>query len=96
MWGDILRVNKSFEAGTFRTGVWYETSDTDRHQYDLDLTLGVRDPRETKPTPVQSPSVLFDQQSTIRHVPNARPARVQSAVADGFGRERIYTVTGKL
>jgi len=68
VWGDILRVNKSFEAGTFRTGVWYETSDTDRHQYDLDLTLGVRDPRETKPTPVQSPSVLFDQQSTIRNV----------------------------
>jgi iron complex outermembrane recepter protein len=68
VWGDILRVNKSFEAGTLRTGVWYETSDTDRHQYDLDLTLGVRDPRETKPTPVQSPSVLFDQQSTIRNV----------------------------
>jgi iron complex outermembrane receptor protein len=68
VWGDILRVNKSFDAGTLRTGVWYETSDTDRHQYDLDLTLGVRDPRETKPTPVQFPSVLFDQQSTIRNV----------------------------
>jgi iron complex outermembrane recepter protein len=66
--GDILRVNKSFDAGTLRTGVWYETSDTDRHQYDLDLTLDVRDPRETKPAPVQFPDVLFDQRSTIRNV----------------------------
>jgi iron complex outermembrane receptor protein len=68
VWGDILRLNKSIEPGTFRTGVWYERSDTDRHQYDLDLTLGVRDPRETKPAPVTFPDVLFDQQSTIHNV----------------------------
>ncbi|CAM3849560.1 TonB-dependent receptor [Roseateles saccharophilus] len=63
--GGIFRVENQFEAGTLRAGVWTESSDTDRHQYDLDLTLGVRDPRETKPAPVQYPSVLFDQQSRI-------------------------------
>lgn len=68
VYGDIFRINKQFDAGTLRTGLWYEYSDTDRHQYDLDLTLAVRDPRETKPAPVQFPSVLFDQQSTIRNV----------------------------
>lgn len=69
VYGDIFRLNKQFDAGVLRTGVWYEYSDTDRHQYDLDLTLGgVRDPRETKPAPVQNPSVLFDQQSTIHNL----------------------------
>ncbi|GAB3452964.1 TonB-dependent receptor [Massilia terrae] len=69
VYGDIFRLNKRLDAGTFRTGLWYEYSDTDRHQYDLDLTLGgIRDPRETKPAPVQNPSVLFDQQSNIRNV----------------------------
>ncbi len=69
VYGDIFRLNKQFERGILRTGLWYEYSDTDRHQYDLDLTLGgIRDPRETKPTPVQNPSVLFDQQSNIRNV----------------------------
>ncbi len=66
-YGDILKLSKKFDSGLLRTGFWYEYSDTDRHQYDLDLTLGVRDPRETKPTPLQFPSVLFDQQSTIRN-----------------------------
>ena len=67
-YGDIFKVSKKMAAGTARMGFWYETSDTDRHQYDLDLTLGnIRDPRETKPVPVTNASVLFDQQSTIRN-----------------------------
>lgn len=66
--GDIFKLSKSFDAGTARVGVWYEYADTDRHQYDLDLTLGLPDPRETKPAPVQNPTILFDQQSTIRNV----------------------------
>jgi len=68
-WGDIFKLSKEMEIGTFRTGFWYETSDTDRHQYDLDLSLGskVRDPRETKPTPVTYADILFDQQSTIKN-----------------------------
>ena len=66
--GDILKVVKQTGMGTARVGIWYEHSDTNRHQYDLDLTLGgVRDPRETKPAPVLNPSVLFDQQSTIKN-----------------------------
>ena len=67
VYGGIFKVTKQFEPGLLRVGAWLETSDTDRHQYDIDLTLGnVRDPRETKPTPVQFPSVLFDQQSKIK------------------------------
>ncbi|MGO4379649.1 TonB-dependent receptor [Pseudoduganella sp. RAF53_2] len=68
VYGDIFKVSKEMQAGLARAGFWYEYSDTDRHQYDIDLTLGnIRDPRETKPTPVTFPSVLFDQQSTIRN-----------------------------
>ncbi len=67
VYGDIFKITKKMSIGTARAGLWYETSDTDRHQYDLDLTLGnIRDPRETKPAPVQNPSVLFDQQSKIK------------------------------
>ncbi len=66
VFGAILKGSKQFSMGLLRAGVWLEKSDTDRHQYDIDLTLGnIRDPRETKPTPVQFPSVLFDQQSKI-------------------------------
>jgi iron complex outermembrane receptor protein len=66
VYGSIVKATKETSAGLFRLGAWGEKSYTDRHQYDIDLTLGnIRDPRETKPTPVQSPSVLFDQQSKI-------------------------------
>ena len=68
-YGAIVSAARQFEPGLLRVGAWYEYSDTDRHQYDIDLTLGnVRDPRETKPTPLRLPSVLFDQQSNIRTV----------------------------
>ena len=68
VYGNILKVSKTSQAGVARAGAWYEQSDTDRHQYDLDLTLGnLRDPRETKPAPVQYASVLFDQQSSIKN-----------------------------
>lgn len=69
VYGDIFKLTKKFDSGLARAGLWIEKSTTDRHQYDLDLTLGnIRDPRETKPTPVQYPSVLFDQQSNIKTV----------------------------
>jgi len=69
VYGAIFKAIKQFSLGLLRAGVWADRSDTDRHQYDIDLTLGnVRDPRETKPTPVQYPSVLFDQQSKISSV----------------------------
>lgn len=66
VYGAIVKGTRQFDAGLLRAGLWVEKSDTDRHQYDIDLSLGnIRDPRETKPTPVQYPSVLFDQQSKI-------------------------------
>ncbi len=69
VYGGIFNTAKQFTAGQLRFGTWIEHSDTDRHQYDLDLSLGnIRDPRETKPTPVTFPSVLFEQQSSIKNV----------------------------
>jgi iron complex outermembrane receptor protein len=69
VYGSIVKATRQFDAGALRVGAWIEKSDTDRHQYDIDLSLGnIRDPRETKPTPLQLPSVLFDQQSTIKTV----------------------------
>ncbi len=66
VYGGIFKAEKQLTAGLLRAGLWAEQSDTDRHQYDLDLTQGnIRDPRETKPLPLQFPSVLFDQQSKI-------------------------------
>lgn len=80
--GGIFKGTLQTDVGLLRAGVWLEKSNTDRHQYDLDLTLGnIRDPRETKPTPVQFPSVLFDQQSRIT---TAQPfAEFEWEVANG-------------
>ena len=94
VYGDIFKATKTLNAGVVRAGFWYEKADTDRHQYDIDLTLGnVRDPRETKPAPVLNPSVLFDQQSTIK---NFQPfaefewhATAATTVTPGFKLVRI-------
>ena len=71
--GDIFKATKQLYSGLIRAGLWYETSDTDRHQYDLDLTTGGYNRKEgtvangsflpgtTRPID----SVLFDQQSKI-------------------------------
>ncbi len=68
VYGGIFKATKELSPGLLRAGVWLEKADTDRHQFDIDLTLGnIRDPRETKPTPVQNSSVLFDQKSTIKN-----------------------------
>ena len=66
VYGILANAEKQFDHGLLRAGLWLERSATDRHQYDLDLTLGVRDPREkTEPK-----SVKFDQQS---HIESTQP-----------------------
>ena len=81
--GDIVKATQRLGAGLARVGLWYETSSTDRHQYDLDLSLGnIRDPRETSPVPVTNASVKFDQQSKIS---TAQPfAEFEWAAAPGL------------
>ncbi len=82
VYGTILNAEKQFGIGVLRGGVWYERSASDRHQYDLDLTLNVRDPRETKPTPLQLPSVKFDQ---ISHIVSSQPyVEFEWAAAQGL------------
>ena len=68
VYGVMMNVDKDLSVGVLRAGVWYEWSRTDRHQYDLDLTLGVPNPAETSPTPVQYPTIKFDQQSSILNI----------------------------
>ena len=74
VYGNIFKATKKIEAGLLRAGLWYETSSTDRHQYDVDLTSGAFNriegtaangsflPGTSRPID----SVLFDQQSKIR------------------------------
>ncbi len=38
-WGNITRLNREFSFGTLHTGLWVETSSTNRHTYDFDWTL---------------------------------------------------------
>ena len=76
VWGDIFKATKKFDAGLARMGVWLETSSTDRHQYDLDLTTGAYNRVEgtvangafLSGTNRPIDSVLFDQQSKIRNI----------------------------
>ncbi len=72
--GDIFKATKKMDAGLARVGLWYETSSTDRHQYDIDMTTGAYNriegtaangaflPGTNRPID----SVLFDQQSKIK------------------------------
>lgn len=72
--GNIFKATKQFDAGLARAGLWYETSDTDRHQYDLNLTTGgynrvegtVANSTFLAGTNRPIDSVLFDQQSKIK------------------------------
>ena len=62
VWGGIFKGEKAFDAGLLRAGLWLDQSNTDRHQYDRDLTLGVI------PNPVEKTApfdVLFHQLSKI-------------------------------
>ena len=76
VFGDSFKVSKNLESGVFRTGVWLEKADTNRHNYDLDLTTMMPNrvdgtaanaallPGSTRPLD----SVLYDQKSTIQSV----------------------------
>ena len=74
VYGNIFKATKQIEAGLLRAGLWYETSSTDRHQYDIDLTTGAYNRIEGTAAngnflagtnrPIDS--VLFDQQSKVK------------------------------
>lgn len=75
VWGDMFKATQKMEEGLARVGVWYETSSTDRHQYDLDLTTGGYNRIESTANantlagtnrPIDS--VKFDQQSSIKSI----------------------------
>lgn len=79
VWGDIFKAAKQLDAGQVRTGVWLESSTSDRHQYDINVLNGAYNGIEKTitgvPTSATLPgstrpinSVKFDQQSTIRTV----------------------------
>lgn len=74
--GNIAKGTKQLDSGLLRAGLWYETSNTDRHQYDIDLTTGgynrvegtVANANGLAGTSRPIDSVLFDQQSKIKTV----------------------------
>ena len=80
VWGDIFKAIKQGDAGQLRTGVWLESSTTDRHQYDINVMNMAYNPgfekaisglaaTATLPNSDRPlSSVKFDQQSTIRTV----------------------------
>jgi iron complex outermembrane recepter protein len=89
VWGDIFKASLKMDAGLARVGLWWERSQTDRHQYDLDLTTGGYNRVESTVNantlgssnrPIDS--VLFDQQSTIK---SAQPfAEFEWAAGNGL------------
>jgi len=80
VWGDIFKAIKQGDAGQLRTGLWLESSTTDRHQYDINVMNMAYNPgfekaisglaaTATLPNSDRPlSSVKFDQQSTIRTV----------------------------
>ena len=79
VWGDTFKVTKQLDAGQVRTGVWLESSTSDRHQYDINVLNmaynGIEKAVAGVPASATLPgstrpinSVKFDQQSTIRTV----------------------------
>lgn len=64
VWGAIGKMEFQTAQGLLRTGAWLERSSTDRHQYDLDLSLGYKVPNPAEKTAPLT--VKFDQQSSIQ------------------------------
>jgi len=58
--GDIFKATNQFDAGLLRAGVWLESSNTNRHTYDLDWTLGLPNPKESS----APKSVSYEQRSS--------------------------------
>ena len=40
VWGDVLKATRSFDSGLLRSGIWYEASNTERHNLEGDLSTG--------------------------------------------------------
>lgn len=58
--GDIFKATNRLDAGLLRAGVWLESSNTNRHTYDLDWTLGVPNPKES----TAPKTISYDQRSS--------------------------------
>jgi iron complex outermembrane receptor protein len=83
VWGDLFKATKQLDSGLARVGLWYESSSSDRHQYDINvLNMAYNKIESTPPNLTASvaalttlpnsdrpiSSVKFDQQSTIKSV----------------------------
>jgi len=73
--GDVFKATKKLESGLARIGVWIEHASTTRYLYDLDLTTGMYNRKETLVNAATLPgsdrpidSVSYDEHSTIRTV----------------------------
>jgi iron complex outermembrane receptor protein len=73
--GDIFKATKKLESGVARMGVWIEHSSAHRYTYDLDMTTGLYNRKETPVNATTLPgtdrpidSVSYDEHSTIQTV----------------------------
>jgi len=73
--GDIFKATKKMASGVARTGVWLEHSSAHRYTYDLDMTTGLYNRKESVVNASTLPgtdrpvdSVSYDENSTIQTV----------------------------
>ena len=65
VWGDVFKATKPLDSGLLRAGIWYEASNTERHNQEGDLTTGAMLPGASAayPTGVVTSSNFATQNS---------------------------------
>ncbi|MCX6179580.1 MAG: TonB-dependent receptor [Chlorobiales bacterium] len=66
IYGNVLKVTKQTDAGLFRTGLWFETTDTFRSRYDYNLFGMTPNYKEKNVLGIGS-NILYDQGSSWRN-----------------------------
>ena len=66
IYGDVVKITKQTDAGLFRTGLWYETTDTFRSRYDYNL-FGMTPNYKEKNVAGIGSNILYDQGSSWKN-----------------------------
>ena len=66
IYGDVMRITKQTDAGLFRTGLWFETTDTFRSRYDYNL-FGMTPNYKEKNVAGIGSNILYDQGSSWKN-----------------------------
>ena len=66
IYGDVVKITKQTDAGLFRTGLWFETTDTFRSRYDYNL-FGMTPNYKEKNVAGIGSNILYDQGSSWKN-----------------------------